>query len=204
MAKNARLTCEMAIAMGSKDNVAVAAIRLPDVVEELEKNDSDNRNNIAGDEEEKDDSYASNELPRTESETGANRLTIAEQRRNDGRFFSIDPKPGAVFANIFRLNEIVALSNGPIKITNMASCTITKATRGKHVGSNIAPAQKYVAGGEGYPSYSAAIEIPWNVDLYEYAIILTLTYLFFFGIRCCPKRIVEVMTKANDQIDRRG
>ena len=53
MAKNARLTCEMAIAMGSKDNVAVAAIRLPDVVEELEKNDSDNRNNIAGDEEKK-------------------------------------------------------------------------------------------------------------------------------------------------------
>ena len=169
MAKNARLTCEMAIAMGSKDNVAVAAIRLPDVVEELEKNDSDNRNNIAGDEEEKDDSYASNELPRTESETGANRLTIAEQRRNDGRFFSIDPKPGAVFANIFRLNEIVALSNGPIKNYQHGVLHDNESDeRGKHVGSNIAPAQKYVAGGEGYPSYSAAIEIPWNVDLYEY------------------------------------
>lgn len=160
MAKNARLTCEMAIAMGSKDNVAVAAIKFPDVAEEpIPLNSEEEQEEIV---------YAKIETSRAENEEAdANRLTVADRRRNDGRIFSIDPKPGAVIANAFRLNEIVALSNGPIK--NYHDGVLLGNERDKRegrVGSDIV--QKYIVGGEGYQSYSEAIEIPWNADLYEY------------------------------------
>ena len=96
MAKNARLTCEMAIAMGSKDNVAVAAIKFPDVAEEPIPLNSEEKEEIV---------YAKIETSRAENEEAdANRLTVADRRRNDGRIFSIDPEPGAVIANAFRLN----------------------------------------------------------------------------------------------------
>ena len=159
MAKNARLTCEMAIAMGSKDNVAVAAIKFPDVAEEPIPLNSEEKEEIV---------YAKIETSRAENEEAdANRLTVADRRRNDGRIFSIDPKPGAIIANAFRLNEIVALSNGPIK--NYHDGVLLGNERDKRegrVGSDIV--QKYIVGGEGYQSYSEAIEIPWNADLYEY------------------------------------
>ena len=169
MAKNARLSCEMAIAMGSKDNVAVAAIKFPDSPEEpmLNANDDEKEETTEEEEEKKEKSaYDEIETPRTESE---NHLTVADQRRDDGRFLLIDPKPGVVIANAFRLNEIVALSNGPIKNYQhnvlRGYDTDEMEERG---GSDIAPAQKYVVGGEGYQSYSKAIEIPWNVDVYQY------------------------------------
>lgn len=169
MANNARLSCEMAIAMGSKDNVAVAAIKFPDSPEEpmLNANDDEKEETTEEEEETKEEStYDEIETPRTESE---NHLTVADQRRDDGRFLLIDPKPGVVIANAFRLNEIVALSNGPIKNYQYnvlrSYDTDEMEERG---GSDIAPAQKYVVGGEGYPSYSEAIEIPWNVDVYQY------------------------------------
>ena len=120
MNRKARLACEMAIAMGSSDNVAITAINLQTVNDDYVEENEDEE----------------------------------EQGDDDNDIIFLDPKPGAVLADTFRLNDIVALSLGPVK---------------NGLGDQIrAAAQHSLDEGEENPSYSDSIEISsWNVDVYR-------------------------------------